>query len=77
MSAVGGYGVCTMLHEYTSDNMQNSNFVFFYSSPQMADCGGMPQVDQVCMREKENRVGNAWEMTRETLMLYSRLDRAG
>lgn len=60
MSAVGGYGVCTMLHKYTRDNMQNSNFVFFYSSPQMADCGGMPQVDQVCMREKENREG---EMT--------------
>lgn len=74
MSTVGGYGVCTMLHEYTSDNMQNSDFVFFYSSPQMADCGGMPQVDQVCMREKENRGG---EMTRETLMLYSRPDRAG
>lgn len=40
----GGNGVCPA-------NMLNANgFVYVFPSPvQMADCGGMPQVDQVCM----------------------------
>lgn len=46
----GVNGVCQLLRECTSINMVILiASCFFTSVLQMADCGGMPQVDQVCM----------------------------
>lgn len=50
-SIMEGNGVHPLLRECTSTHVLNANGLSLCSpcSLQMADCGGMPQVDQVCM----------------------------
>lgn len=45
-SVMKGNGVCLLLNVQAANTL-NANGLCFPSSLQMADCGGMPQVDQV------------------------------